>query len=165
MVGQDRNPMLPPPNPEQIEQVRAVVGVLVDFLPIIGDVKGGLEFFVDPSWGGAAILGISLIPGGDIVKYGDEAFDLLEDGMKLGTNDALETSLSVLGDGYSEVADGVFRSSDGRFQVRMTDSDLAGRGTNGRPHVNIERGTTVKDPRTGRAVFRRDENIHVMVED
>lgn len=44
-----------------------------------------------------------------------------------------------LGKGYSEIAPGVFRSTDGLRQFRMTNSDLLGRGFNDIPHIHFER--------------------------
>jgi hypothetical protein len=75
---------------------------------------------------------------------------------------ALGAAQDVLGEGYSEIASGVFRSADGNFQVRMTDSDLAGRGTDGAPHMNFESGSTRELP-GGRTTFDRNENKHIML--
>ena len=70
--------------------------------------------------------------------------------------------IDVLGDSPTEIADGVFRSGDGNFQVRMTDSDLGGVGTDGVPHMNFESGSTVVDAK-GRETFVVDENKHIML--
>lgn len=117
------------------------------------------------------ILATTLVPGpfDDMARVGmagrtaDEAFGALSDGMRMGTDDALNTATDVLGSGYNEVAPGVFRSADGNYQVRMTDSDIAGRGTGGEPHMNFERGQTVTNPATGRQTFEVDENVHVLL--
>ena len=96
-------------------------------------------------------------------KTADAAYGALSDGMSIGTDDALDAALDVLGDDYSEIAEGVFRSADGQFQVRMTqNSDLAGRGTGGTPHMNFERGSTNQLP-GGRSRFDVDENKHILL--
>ena len=55
----------------------------------------------------------------------------------MGSTDILDTAINYLGEGYSEIAPGVFRSSDSLRQFRMTDRDLLGHsGLTG--HVNFE---------------------------
>lgn len=145
-------------NRQLAETAGPIVAFVVDFLPIVGDIKGALEFLSDPTWGGAAMLAVSLLPGGDIAKYSDEVFDLLQDGMRLGTDDALTSAIAVLGDSYNKIADGVYRSVDGRFQVRLTDRDL--RPARGDPHINVERGYT-ETTANGRQRFVVQENKHI----
>ena len=55
----------------------------------------------------------------------------------MGSTEILDTALNYLGEGYSEIAPGVFRSSDSLRQFRMTDRDLLGHGGLA-GHVNFE---------------------------
>ncbi|MCL2578165.1 MAG: PKD domain-containing protein [Defluviitaleaceae bacterium] len=86
----------------------------------------------------------------------------LADGTRMTTNQALDAASDFLGRGYREIAPGVFRSSDGLRQVRMTNADVLGRHA-GAPHMNFEIGTTVN--RNGRLVFERSENMHIFFTD
>jgi RHS repeat-associated protein len=53
-------------------------------------------------------------------------------------NRALAIAERFLGKGYTEIAPGVFRSSDGLRQVRMTATDILGTHGNIGPHFNFE---------------------------
>ena len=55
----------------------------------------------------------------------------------MNSTDVLDTAVNYLGDGYSEIAPGVYRSSDNLRQFRMTARDLFGHG-NLKGHVNFE---------------------------
>ncbi len=92
-----------------------------------------------------------------------KAFDALTDGMKMGTDDALDAASSVLGSNAQDVSSGVSRSADGTFQVRMTNSDLAKTNNHaGAPHINVEKGTTVTKP-NGKETFKVKENKHIFL--
>jgi hypothetical protein len=85
------------------------------------------------------------------------------DGARMTTTEALAAAEEFLGTGYKEIAPGVFRSADGRRQVRMTESDIAGhRG--GESHMNFETGSSIIDP-NGRVTFKPNENSHVYLTD
>jgi RHS repeat-associated protein len=71
------------------------------------------------------------------------------------TNNALTQALNYLGEGYVEIAPGVYRSADGMRQFRMTFSDLS--DPNQGPHVHFE--TMAPDQRT------ITENSHVKLND
>lgn len=136
----------------------------VGALTPVGDVIAAGEFFQSPTAAGAIALGLGVI-GADLLKGpADKLFDALSDGASMSTDDALDAASGVLGDNYTEVASGVFRSGEGNFQVRMTDSDLAGVGTKGAPHLNFEKGTTSTDFK-GRETFERAENKHILLND
>jgi RHS repeat-associated protein len=62
---------------------------------------------------------------------------IITDGMRLPTNDALDTAEQFLGPGYKDLGNGRFVSSDGLRQVRMGDSDILGHHGGG-PHMNFE---------------------------
>jgi len=89
----------------------------------------------------------------------------INDGMRVTTNRALDMADNFLGPGYREVARGVFRSSDGLRQVRMTHHDLVidPRGA----HLNFEMGRTITV--RGRETFIVNRgingNIHVFIID
>ena len=83
----------------------------------------------------------------------------LTDGAKMSTNRALDAASDFLGSGYSEVAPGVFRSSDGLRQVRITTSDIVG-AHGGGPHINFKTGSSIVNP-IGRITFKVIENIHI----
>lgn len=138
-----------------------VAGVVVELAaialanPVVAtEIIAGLGEAVAP---GAVLGGTGAIAG--------RTFDALGDGQRLNVDDALGAATDVLGPGYREIDSGVFRSSSGEYQVRMTDSDLAGRGTGGDPHLNFERGQTVTNPSTGRQTFEVEENKHIMLTD
>lgn len=59
----------------------------------------------------------------------------------LTSNEALETGIKWVGEGYQEIGNtgrGVFRSSDSLRQFRMDDGSLAGAHSPGVPHVHLE---------------------------
>ncbi|WP_462081351.1 RHS repeat-associated core domain-containing protein [Luteimonas sp. RIT-PG2_3] len=142
----------------------------------------------DPSWTNLAALGADIgaaaVPGvtgaGVAVRAGGSAADAVRavngvtdatraarpaDGAAMGTDEALDTASSYLGDGYKQIADGVFRSADGTRQVRMTNSDLAtSKNHAGAPHMNFEEGVTTTKP-SGRQVFDAEHNSHVYLSD
>lgn len=65
---------------------------------------------------------------------------------------ALTTGQRFVGEGYREIAPGVFRSADGTRQFRMTDSDITGAHGRIGSHVHFEKF----DPITGEQI----KNIH-----
>ena len=140
--------------------VDVAVTTVNDFVNPLADAA---TFVENPSIATAAIAAAGALPGPNFAKGADEAFEALSDGAKMGTDDALNAASDVLGDNYSEVSSGVFRSGDGNFQVRMTDSDLAKTGNHaGGPHINVEKGTTVTKP-NGNQSFRVEENKHIFL--
>ena len=80
----------------------------------------------------------------------------------MATDDALDVAIDVLGGTPTEITDGVFRSGDDNFQLRMTDSDLGGSGTGRTPHMNFESDTTVTKP-NGKQSFDVQENKHILL--
>jgi RHS repeat-associated protein len=161
----------PAPKPSVDDALNAAQGGLdgAGFTPA-GPIADGLNALIHALRGNgeeAYWSMVGMVPAiGDAAKaarMADRAFSALADGGRIATNDALEQSLDVLGPNYKEVAPGVFRSADGQYQVRMTDSDLAGRGTKGEPHINVERGSTHTDAK-GREVFVVQENKHVIID-
>ena len=86
----------------------------------------------------------------------------LQNGTPMTTDEALDTAIDLLGDGYREIAPGVFRSADGTLQFRMTDSDILGQHYSG-PHVNFDVGKTITRP-NGRESFS-GKTIHVLLTD
>ena len=89
----------------------------------------------------------------------------LTDGMKMKTDEALNTAEEFLGDEYEEIASGVFRSKDGTKQVRMTDSDLSPVNNHaGAKHMNFETGVSITKP-NGRVVFKVKNNTHIFITD
>jgi hypothetical protein len=135
---------------------------------VVGDIKGAAEAIQNPTPANVVGAVVGLVPGaGDlakgVLKQADEVFGGLSDGAKMGTNDALDAAAGVLGDGYKQVDSGVYRSADGQYQVRMTDSDLAKSGNHaGGPHMNVEKGTTVTKP-NGNESFKAQENKHIFL--
>ena len=86
---------------------------------------------------------------------------VLKNGDSLPTDKALDAAIEHLGEGYSEVASGVFKSADGKNMVRMTDSDLAKTNNHaGAPHINLETGNTVTKP-NGKESFNSKDNKHI----
>jgi len=89
-------------------------------------------------------------------------WNAIKEGMKVESSHGLQMATDFLGQGYKEVASGVFRSADGTRQARITASDLAGHGGRGAassPHINFEIGkTTMKG---GRESFAAKEVKHV----
>jgi hypothetical protein len=60
------------------------------------------------------------------------------DGSTIDTGEALKLADKFLGQGYKQIADGVFVSKVGTRMGRMTDSDLAATGNHaGAPHMNF----------------------------
>ena len=87
----------------------------------------------------------------------------LTNGAKMTTNKALDAADDFLGEGYKEVAPGVFRSKDGLRQVRMTDADITG-AHGGGAHMNFETGKSITNP-NGRVTFKVNDNIHIYLAD
>ena len=83
--------------------------------------------------------------------------------ISLPTDEALDEMLKHLGEGYKEIAPGVFKSLDGTKLARITDSDLAKIGNHaGAPHINLETGRTVIKP-NGKESFITHDNIHIFL--
>jgi len=81
----------------------------------------------------------------------------------LSAEEALGAADQFLGDGYKEIAPGVFKSSDGTRMVRMTESDLQEVGNHaGGPHFNFETGETKIKP-NGKETFVSKTNKHVYI--
>jgi hypothetical protein len=56
----------------------------------------------------------------------------------LSSNEALDTGIKWVGDGYKELDSGVYRSVDNLRQFRMDNGSLAGAHSPGVPHVHLE---------------------------
>jgi RHS repeat-associated protein len=86
-------------------------------------------------WGNAGISALAIIPFGDVGKVGRLGAKTLQLTSKARTAEkGLEIGGRFLGNGYREIAPGVFRSADNLRQFRMTDSDIL----NNTPHFNFE---------------------------
>jgi len=154
--------------------------LMLDFLgmyPGIGeffDSVNGVYYLIEGDFTNAGICFLSLVPLGEVLKIGKiikrvdnvssvavKSAARLTDGMKATSNQALGLAEDFLGQGYKEIAPGVFRSKDGLRQVRMTANDLNDiRGA----HFNFETGITTTT-HNGRETFKVSENIHVFITD
>ena len=85
----------------------------------------------------------------------------LRDGLKLNTNKALELAERYLGPNYKNAGKGRFISSDGRRQVRMSDSDVLGKHGGG-PHMNFE---VLQPSMHKEGKMEIIENYHIFIED
>lgn len=141
----------------------SVTSAVMDFTPGVGDAKAIGEAISDPSAINvtAAVVGMVPIIGDAASKVIKAGATTLKNGDSLPTDRALDVAIEHLGDGYTEVASGVFKSADGNNMVRMTDSDLARTNNHaGAPHINIETGNTVTKP-NGRESFNSLDNKHI----
>ena len=68
------------------------------------------------------------------------------------------------GEGYKEIAPGVFRSKDGLRQVRMTDADITGSHAGG-AHMNFEIGKLKLRSNGSGMTFEVEKNIHIFLID
>ena len=78
----------------------------------------------------------------------------------LNSDEALDTGLKWVGDGYKEIGakgSGVFRSADGKRQLRIDNGSLGGSHPPGVPHIHFE---TYKSPKG-----RFEANNHVPLKD
>jgi hypothetical protein len=82
--------------------------------------------------GGAAFALATMLPVGRFGKAGRALKNI--DGGAATADEALSAASKWLGEGYQELAQGVFRSSDNTRQFRMVGSNLEGAV----PHVNFE---------------------------
>ncbi|WP_162932998.1 filamentous hemagglutinin N-terminal domain-containing protein [Roseovarius sp. EL26] len=62
----------------------------------------------------------------------------LTSSFNLNSDEALETGLKWLGDGYREIAPGVFRNADNSRQFRIDSNSLAGNHAPNVPHLHLE---------------------------
>jgi Pretoxin HINT domain len=83
------------------------------------------DFYVDVATTAVLVHNCPVSPGG----VGN-----LADGVRMSTNDALDTADEFLGEGYQDAGDGRF--INGARQVRMTDADIANPSVE--PHLNFE---------------------------
>jgi RHS repeat-associated protein len=156
---------------------REKLGSLADFVPVLGAIKGMVEAYQHPTLATVSIAIIGIVPemGGfakQAIKHSDEVVEVAKalrpaDGSAMHTDEALDAASAYLGDGYTQVDSGVFRSADGGRQVRMTNSDLSKTSNHaGAPHMNFEEGQTVIKP-NGKATFipNKDGNSHVYLPD
>ena len=81
---------------------------------------------------GAGMALATMLPVGKLGKAGRLLKNL--DGGAASANEALSAATKWLGEGYREIAPGVFRSADNTRQFRMVGSNLEG----ATPHVNFE---------------------------
>jgi hypothetical protein len=101
---------------------------------------------------GAGLALAGMLPMGRLGKAGRLLrWDI--DGGVLAADEALEQGARWLGEGYRELANGVFRSADDTRQFRIVGSNLKGAN----PHVNFE---VIADD--GRTII---ENSHVRIRD
>jgi len=127
-----------------METVYKVANFLNEFNPIanLWDVvayafSGNDRFGNNMSLGQGMLKAATVIPVGKVGNISVRTLQLTgrartaEQGLMLGER--------FLGNGYNEIAPGVFRSADGLKQFRMTNSDLLGKGFNDIPHIHFER--------------------------
>lgn len=50
-------------NRRAAEQIGPALGIVLDFIPVVGDIKGAVEFLNEPSWTGAAAVAVGFVPG------------------------------------------------------------------------------------------------------
>ena len=135
---------------------------LLPGVPAAGSIRHGSDILLHSDDIGGMFKGLG--KSDDILKNSDNVWDGLKDGQKLSTNDALSKAEEYLGEGYKEVADGVYRSADGKRQVRMTPNDLNDKRG---PHLNFERGET-KINHKGKESFKpytENGNKHIYIEE
>ncbi|MDM8162222.1 hypothetical protein QUH73_20580 [Labilibaculum sp. K2S] len=127
-----------------METIYSITNTLNDFNPIANfwDVlayafTGKDRSGNDMSLGQGMLKALAVVPVGKVGNISVKTLQLTgkvrtaEQGLLLGER--------FLGNGYSEIAPGVFRSVDGLRQFRMTNSDLLGRGFNDIAHIHFER--------------------------
>ena len=97
-----------------------------------------MEYLCDPSaanagWLGADALGLAVpfVPGTGVVRAAARKVD----GGSASASTVFRAAEKWLGTGYREIVPGVFRSSDGSRQFRMTTSDVVARSG---PHAHLE---------------------------
>jgi RHS repeat-associated protein len=121
---------------------------LRDYEAEISSYESGCGYFASVTHGleGALAGVLDLSGAGEEVGLGDLAAGALRD------ENVVAAAERWLGDGYEEIAPGVYRSADGTRQFRMTESDLGaanphvhfesvgpgGRGNTGNAHVDLE---------------------------
>jgi hypothetical protein len=135
-----------------------VAGAVIPFVPSIGIVRhaGKVDDILDASKATDKTT--------EMLKLSEDTWNGLTDGQQIGVDEVLQKTVDYLGEGYKEVAPGVYRSADGTRQVRMTTDDLTDKRG---PHLNFEKGETVKDSK-GRESFKRDKkdgNKHIYIEE
>ena len=113
-------------------------------------------------------LGISKIAGkhlDDVVVIAKRSLEdfIKLDGVKLPVDEALDTAIDFLGDGYKDLGGGRFSNEVGEniHQVRMLDVDFAGHNS-GLPHINLEVMEKIEN-RPGR--YNVLHNIHIFFDE
>jgi RHS repeat-associated protein len=96
----------------------------------ISSYENGCGYFASVASGleGAGVGALDVSGAGEEAGLGDVAAGTLSD------EDVVGAAERWLGEGYEEIAPGVYRSADGTRQFRMTDSDLGAAN----PHVHFE---------------------------
>jgi hypothetical protein len=123
----------------------------------VGGVAVDVAATIIPAVPGGAGATIKAVRGAEAVADAARAARPA-DGVSMGTDEALDTAVSYLGDGYKRIDSGVYRSADGTRQVRMIDRDL--NHPRQEPHMNFEEGRTVPNHR-GTSTFEAENNSHV----
>lgn len=102
----------------------------------IVDLTNALIYAGRGKWGDAGISALAMVPYiGDLGKAGRLAGKTIQRTAKVRTAEkGLELGERFLREGYTEIAPGVFRSSDGLRQFRITDADIL----HSTPHFNFE---------------------------
>ena len=120
-----------------------------DYKEEISSYEDGCGYFASVSHGleGALAGVVDLSGAGEETGLGDLAAG------SISNEDVAGAAERWLGDGYEEIAPGVYRSADGARQFRMTESDLG--ATN--PHVHFESVSP-----DGRTII---ENAHVYLDE
>ncbi|MDP3462798.1 MAG: RHS repeat-associated core domain-containing protein, partial [Bacteroidales bacterium] len=104
------------------------------------DLGNALIYAGRGQWGNAGISALAIIPYiGDVGKAGRLGAKTLQLTSRARTaENGLELAGKFLKPGYTEIAPGVFRSSDQLRQFRMTDADILGLHGKIGPHFNYE---------------------------
>lgn len=116
---------------------------IVGLIPGVGEVADGANAIIYTARGEYLNAGLSagaMIPfAGWAATGGKLTGKVLQLNTKARTAEqGLEIGQRFLGKGYNEIAPGVYRSSDGLRQFRMTDADILGKHGKIGPHFNFE---------------------------
>lgn len=114
--------------PSRLGKSTNLAGQVFGFDPACADFGTGGEL------GSALGLGASFFDGEGELELGAKGFGEIAGGGTLRGEDVLSAGERWLGEGYREIAPGVYRSADGTRQFRMTPADLG----DSQPHVHFE---------------------------
>jgi hypothetical protein len=115
---------------------------IIGLIPVVGEIADGINAIIYAARGdyiNAALSAVAMVPFAGIAATGGKITrKAIQYTAKARTAErGLELGGRFLKEGYTEIAPGVYRSSDGLRQFRMTDADITGRHGGG-PHFNFE---------------------------